>query len=109
MGCSVTLTGKDMRWVGGHLSEAAGSSSRSGTYLPAGRAVQQAPRSARPDLRSRGGIWPPSYAADMMSNPMQGMSSKMAVAITIMSVMLVLMIIGGVFYYMNHRKSGSSD
>ncbi len=45
----------------------------------------------------------------MMSNPMQGMSSKMAVAITIMSVMLVLMIIGGVFYYMNHRKSGSSD
>jgi len=45
----------------------------------------------------------------MMSNPMQGMSSMMVVAITIMSVMLVVMIIGAAFYYINHRKPGSAD
>jgi len=45
----------------------------------------------------------------MMPNPMQGMSSLMVVAITIMGIMLVVMIIGSMVYHINHRKSGSSD
>jgi len=40
----------------------------------------------------------------MMPNPVQGMSSLMVVAITIMSIMLVVMIIGGVAHHIRNRK-----
>ena len=38
-----------------------------------------------------------------MHNPVQGMSSLMVFAITIMSIMLVVMIIGGVVHYIKNR------
>jgi len=37
------------------------------------------------------------------------MSSEMVVAITIMSIMLVVMIVGVAVNHISHRKSGSSD
>ncbi len=59
--------------------------------------------------RGCAGVSRRGYSADTMHNPMQGMSSKMVLAITIMSIMLVVMIVGVAVNHINHRKSGSSD